>query len=104
MTAAACLSDALEQEPREPVLLNHYGVLLYELCEAGAAADIFRAALRLDPEHPNAAANLEQARLRARSQARLPGVHATRTRSLAARGRRIATRAARSRTSRSRCA
>ncbi len=93
VTAAACLSDALEQEPREPVLLNHYGVLLYELCEAGAAADIFRAALRLDPEHPNAAANLEQARLRARSQARLPGVHATRTRGLAARGRRIATRA-----------
>jgi tetratricopeptide (TPR) repeat protein len=93
VTAAACLLDALEQDPREPVLLNHLGVLLYELCEASAAADIFKAALRLDPDHPHAAANLEQARLRARSQARLPGVHATRTRGLAARARRIATRA-----------
>lgn len=93
MTAAACLLDALEQDPREPVLLNHAGVLLYELCEASAAADMFRAAVRLDPEHLHATTNLEQARLRSRSQARLPGVHATRTRGLAARARRVAARA-----------
>ena len=93
VTGAACLLDALEQEPREPVLLNHAGVLLYELCEAGAAADIFRAALRLDPEHPHTQSNLEQARIRARSNARLPGVHATRTRGLAARAKKVAARA-----------
>jgi tetratricopeptide (TPR) repeat protein len=92
-TAAACLLDALEREPREPVLLNHAGVFLYELLEASAAADLFRAALRLDPEHPHSAANLEHARLRARSQSRLPGVHGTRTRALAGRGRKVAARA-----------
>ena len=58
LTATACLLNALEQEPREPVLLNHAGVLLYELCEAGAAADCFRAAVRLDPEHLHAVTNL----------------------------------------------
>ncbi len=93
ITGAGCLLDALEQEPREPVLLNHTGVLLYELCEAGAAADIFRAALRLDPEHAHTASNLDHARARARSNARLPGVLATRTRGLAARARKVAARA-----------
>jgi len=87
------LLDALEREPREPVLLNHLGVLLYELCEAGAAADLFRAATRLDPDLPHAAANLEHARQRARSGARLPGVGATRTRPLADRARRLSGRA-----------
>jgi tetratricopeptide (TPR) repeat protein len=87
------LLDALEREPREPVLLNHLGVLLYELCEAGAAADLFRAAARLDPDLPHAAANLRHARDRARSGARLPGVGATRTRPLAERARRLAGRA-----------
>ena len=87
------LLDALEREPREPVLLNHLGVLLYELCEAGAAADLFRAAARLDPDLPHAAANLQHARDRARSGARLPGVGATRTRPLAERARRLAGRA-----------
>ncbi|HEX3328639.1 MAG TPA: glycosyltransferase [Gaiellales bacterium] len=87
------LLDALEREPREPVLLNHLGVLLYELCEAGAAADVFRAAARLDPDLPHAAANLDAARERARSGALLPGVGATRTRPLAERARRLAGRA-----------
>ena len=49
VTAAAALLDALEDEPREPVLLNYAGVLLYELLEAGAAEELFKAALRLDP-------------------------------------------------------
>jgi tetratricopeptide (TPR) repeat protein len=75
------------------VLLNHLGVLLYELCEAGAAADLFRAAGRLDPDLAHVGANLEQARQRARSGARLPGVGATRTRPLAERARRLAARA-----------
>jgi len=93
VAGAAHLLDALEREPREPVLLNHLGVLLYELCEAGAAADLFRAAGRLDPDLDHVAANLEQARQRARSGARLPGVGATRTRPLAERARRLAGRA-----------
>jgi tetratricopeptide (TPR) repeat protein len=92
-TAAACLLDALESEPREPVLLNHVGVLLYELCEPSAAAELFRAAVRLDPEHTHAAKNLEHARQRARSNTRLPGLQATRARALAARARKIAARA-----------
>src|SRR6266516_7482030 len=37
VTAAAALLDALEAEPREPALLNHAGVFLYELLEAAAA-------------------------------------------------------------------
>ncbi len=93
ITAAGCLLDALDAEPREPVLLNHAGVLLYELCEPAAAAELFRAAMRLDPALPNAAANLEHARLRARSQTKLPGVYATRTRAIGARARKIAARA-----------
>ena len=93
VAGASHLLDALEREPREPVLLNHLGVLLYELCEAGAAADLFRAARRLDPDLPHAAANLDHARDRARSDARLPGVGATRTRPLAERARRLAGRA-----------
>ncbi len=93
VAGAAHLLEALEREPREPVLLNHLGVLLYELCEAGAAADLFRAASRLDPDLPHVRTNLEQARLRARAGARLPGVGATRTRLLAERARRLAGRA-----------
>ena len=81
VTGAAHLLDALEQEPREPVLLNHLGVLLYELCEAGAAADLFRAALAARPRSARtSASNLEQARQRARSQAPgCPACGATRT-------------------------
>jgi tetratricopeptide (TPR) repeat protein len=93
IAGATHLLAALEREPREPVLLNHVGVLLYELCEAGAAADLFRAAARLDPELAHARANLEHARERARSGARLPGLGATRTRQLAERARRLAGRA-----------
>src|SRR4051794_7098226 len=93
IAGAAHLLDALKREPREPVLLNHLGVLLYELCEAGAAADLFPAASRLDPDLAHARATLEPARDRARSGARLPGVGATRTRPLAERARRLASRA-----------
>jgi tetratricopeptide (TPR) repeat protein len=93
IAGATHLLAALEREPREPVLLNHLGVLLYELCEAGAAADLFRAAARLDPDLAHARANLEHARERARSGARLPGVGALRTRPLAERARRLAGRA-----------
>jgi tetratricopeptide (TPR) repeat protein len=92
-TAAASLLDALEAEPREPMLLNHTGVLLYELCEPSAAADLFRAAARLDPAHPQAGTNLEHARLRSRAPGRLPGAAGARAKTLAARARRVAGRA-----------
>src|SRR6478609_1358532 len=39
----------LEQEPREPMLLNQCGVLLYQLSSFGAAQALFEAAQRLDP-------------------------------------------------------
>lgn len=55
----------LEQEPREPVLLNQAGVLLSLLDSFGAAQALFEAALRLDPTLPKVAANIaEVARLR----------------------------------------
>src|SRR4051812_33271070 len=39
--AAGALLDALEDEPREPTLLNYAGVLLYELTELGGADALF---------------------------------------------------------------
>ena len=92
-TAAGCLLDALDSEPREPMLLNHTGVLLYELCEPSAAAELFRAAVRLDPSHPQAATNLDHSRRSARNPARLPRAHAARAKALAARARKVAARA-----------
>ena len=93
VTAAAALLDALEAEPREPALLNHAGVFLYELLEAAAAEDLFKAALRLDPSQPYAAENLEQAKIRKRSPSRLKGAFGARMRGLGARGRKVAAQA-----------
>ena len=50
------LLGALEREPREPVLLNFAGILLYELTEARAAAAAVRGRARLDPSSPHVAA------------------------------------------------
>jgi GT2 family glycosyltransferase/Flp pilus assembly protein TadD/glycosyltransferase involved in cell wall biosynthesis len=61
-SAAAGLLGVLESEPAEPVLLNFAGVLLFELTQAAAAAELFEAALRLDPALPSAADNLAAAR------------------------------------------
>jgi glycosyltransferase involved in cell wall biosynthesis len=52
--------EALEEEPREPVLLNLGGVLLYELGAIVAAEALFRGAQRLDPELPKVSANLRE--------------------------------------------
>lgn len=60
---------ALEEEPREPLLLNYAGVGLYELGALAAAGGLFEAALRLDPELPHARRNLEEAERRARRRA-----------------------------------
>ena len=93
VVTAAALLDTLEDEPREPVLLNHAGVFLYELLEAAAAEELFKAALRLDPNQPFAAANLEQAKIRKRSYGRLKGAFGARMHGLAARGRKVAAQA-----------
>ena len=86
---ADVLLDALEQAPAEPVLLNYTGVLLYELAEADAAATLFRAAHRLDPELEHVEDNLRQARRRARAGRGAPRPASSRARELGVRARRI---------------
>jgi len=92
-TAAAGLMDALEREPREPVLLNAVGVLLFELTEHAGAEAMFKAALRLDPEMPHTAANLESLRKRNAAGVVLGGAAATQNRLLGKRAQQIARRA-----------
>ncbi len=60
LTAATELVGLLEEEPREPLLLNYAGVLFYELWALDAASALFAAAQRLDPELPNVARNLAE--------------------------------------------
>jgi hypothetical protein len=93
VTAARCLLTDLEREPREPLLLNCAGVLLYELAELAGAEALFRAGLRLDPQLPHARENLEQLKLRKRSRPQLRSPHAASLRSLSARARGVAARA-----------
>lgn len=90
--AAEELLGALEREPREPVLLNYAGVLLYELTELGAAEALFRAAAKLDPSLPHVAKNLAEVKLRKRMQNRpaLLGPLRVRVRALGVRARRVA--------------
>jgi tetratricopeptide (TPR) repeat protein len=71
----------LEQEPREPVLLNYAAVAMYELWSLDAARALFRAAARLDPSLPHVQRNLAECdrRRRERHNARplhpaLPGL------------------------------
>ncbi|MDX6714539.1 MAG: hypothetical protein QOH30_1097 [Baekduia sp.] len=60
LAGAVAAVGALEDEPREPVLLNLGGVLLYELGAIVAAESLFRAAQRLDPELADVAVNLRE--------------------------------------------
>ncbi|QEC46828.1 glycosyltransferase [Baekduia soli] len=87
----------LELEPREPVLLNLAGVLLYELGVLVAAEALFRAAHRLDPELPDVSRNLRECRRRRKQGAGLPqGLPATVLRALrpiGPRAQRVAQRA-----------
>jgi tetratricopeptide (TPR) repeat protein len=57
--SAAAAIAFLEDEPREPVLLNLAGVALYELGALDAAQELFTAAERLAPGETDAAANLD---------------------------------------------
>jgi tetratricopeptide (TPR) repeat protein len=69
VSVARCALGVLDEEPREPVILNQCGVALYELGSLDAAEACFRVALALAPELPDVAANLEQ--LAARRRRRL---------------------------------
>jgi len=62
--------DALEAEPREPILLNYAGVALYELWSLDAAHAIFKAAHALDPALPHLRRNLDELAKRRREASR----------------------------------
>ncbi len=88
--------DALEQEPREPVLLNYTGIALYELWSLDAADAIFKAARRLDPALPHLKRNIEHCKQRRKDVGRggrpLKPLHAAAP-ALAGRAKRVADRA-----------
>ncbi|HKE80689.1 MAG TPA: glycosyltransferase family 2 protein [Solirubrobacteraceae bacterium] len=67
VAAAAAALDALDAEPREPVLLNYAGVALYEVGALHLAEPLFRAALGLDPELAHVERNLAECASRRRS-------------------------------------
>jgi tetratricopeptide (TPR) repeat protein len=87
------LLDALEREPREPVLLNYTGVLLYELTAMSAAESLFKAAMRLDPDLPHVADNLAASRSRSGGRGPVKGAAAASLRGLSQRARQVAGRA-----------
>ena len=60
VAVATAALDALEEDPREPILLNYAGVALYELWSLEAAYDLFKAASRLDPALPHLQRNLKE--------------------------------------------
>ena len=73
VAAAKAAIEVLEEEPREPVLLNYAGVALYELWSLDAAHDIFKAAQRLDPGLPHLKQNLSELGRRRRERSRGAG-------------------------------
>ena len=95
LTIAQATVEALEAEPREPMLLNAAGVALYELGSLEAAQRLFLAARRLDPALPHVDANLQQTAdgLRERRSAVLPRTVAAALPPLAARAVKCAARA-----------
>jgi glycosyltransferase involved in cell wall biosynthesis len=66
--AAETLFAVLAGDPLQPVFLNYAGVLVYELGEAAAAEQLFKAALRLDQSLPHVQKNLAAARGAKRAQ------------------------------------
>lgn len=67
LTVARSALELLEAEPREPVLLNYLGVVLYELGSLGAAEALFRACRRLDDTVPHVEGNLQEIARRRRA-------------------------------------
>ena len=83
----------LEEEPREPVLLNYAGIALYELGELVAAEKLFLGAQRLDPALPHLDGNLAAIKSRRRAGAPKPPLAAAITaamRDLVPRAKRVA--------------
>jgi tetratricopeptide (TPR) repeat protein len=62
--------EVLEEEPREPVLLNYAALALYELWSLDAAHSLFKAVRRLDPGHAHLERNLTEISRRQRELAR----------------------------------
>src|SRR4051795_8277494 len=60
LTVARCVFELLEEEPREPVLLNYAGVALYELGSLDAAEKLFKACRRLDDTVAHVEGNLQE--------------------------------------------
>ncbi|MBX5441428.1 MAG: glycosyltransferase [Solirubrobacteraceae bacterium] len=87
----------LEEEPREPVILNTAGVALYELGELTAAERLFKAAERLDPNLPHLDGNLKElARRRSaglEGRVPLPATVSVQLKGLRDRAKRVAGRA-----------
>jgi tetratricopeptide (TPR) repeat protein len=95
LAAARAAVALLDEDPREPVLLNYAGVLLYELWSLDAAAALFAAARRLDPQLANVDRNIDEvARRRTGSVApAFPRAISVALTELARRARRVAERA-----------
>jgi GT2 family glycosyltransferase/glycosyltransferase involved in cell wall biosynthesis/tetratricopeptide (TPR) repeat protein len=91
--AAGGLLAALEDEPREPVLLNELGVLVYGLRDGRSAERLFAAARHLDPALPGIDDNLAAARELARVPRERSGRHTGPLKALAARVEAVARRA-----------
>ncbi|HEU4975144.1 MAG TPA: glycosyltransferase [Baekduia sp.] len=97
LVGAVAAIEMLEEESREPVVLNLAGVLLYELGAIVAAEALFRGALRLDPELPDVPSNLRECQRRRRqgitTPRGLPGAVLRELRTLGPRAQRVAQRA-----------
>jgi tetratricopeptide (TPR) repeat protein len=95
LSIARSAVEILEQEPREPILLNYAGIALYELWALAGAEALFRAAQRLDPALPHLDRNLEELAKRRRSgrAPRLPAPVMGPLRGIEARAKACATRA-----------
>ena len=97
MAVAAGSLEALEVEPREPVLLNYAGITFYELGSLKAAEALFKAARRLDPQLPHVTKNLDEIGRRRRqgfdAAAGMPANIAVPMKGLAVRAERVAAKA-----------
>jgi glycosyltransferase involved in cell wall biosynthesis len=89
--------EALEQEAREPVLLNYAGIAFYELGSLKAAETLFKAARRLDPGLAHVKKNLDEIARRRRQgydvAAGMPANVAVPLKGLAVRAERVAQKA-----------
>src|SRR3954453_10982037 len=76
LNVARCAVEMLEQEPREPVILNYTGVVFYELGSLDAAEKLFKACRRLDDAVAHVEGNLQEIALRRRAAQGMPNLPA----------------------------